>query len=85
MSIKHSAAAWDQDLKPMLKLVLLCLAAAADGDGGGIFLSNRTIAKRAGLHRRSVSRLLGELHSRGLVAVSGTSRRRCLRLTLPAV
>ena len=66
MSIKVMAWAWEQEIKPITKIVLLALADHADDDGicwPGI----KSIAAKCGLHRVSIQRHIAELIDSGML------------------
>ena len=60
MSIRHMTEAWNLELSPTTKLVSLCLADYADGDGL-CWPSHKTISKRTGLSRTTVIKSLNQL------------------------
>lgn len=59
-------------LRPAVKAVLQQLAWFADADGRNIFPSVSTIARRTGLTRRAVQKLLRELEAMGIIASVGS-------------
>lgn len=66
MSIRHIIWAFEQDLKPSEKLVLLKLADNAD-DSGRCFPSRALLHQHTGLSPRSISRITARLESKGLL------------------
>ena len=68
MSLEASIAAWSADLPPAEKLVLLCLADHADGDGR-CWPSLDRVASRCGVHRGTVIRSLRALADAGHITV----------------
>ena len=68
MSIRAINWAWEQDVKPVPKLVLVKLADHANDDGR-CWPSVRTIKKQTGLSRDSVLRATRYLESKGLLTV----------------
>lgn len=77
MSFEISRWAWEQDLPMTRKLILLCLADAAD-DRGVAYPSASTIAKRCGMSKTSVKtvrRELDALRDAGLITWRGRVRK----------
>lgn len=61
MSIKAMTWAWDQDVPPAAKLVLLALGDHADDRGGNSYPSVELIGRKTGYSTRQVQRILSEL------------------------
>lgn len=67
MSLKALTWAFDQELKPDLKIVLLALADYADGDGV-CWPGQKSIAAKAGMSERTVREKLSALEELGYIA-----------------
>jgi biotin operon repressor len=67
MSIRMISAAIDLDLSPSDKLILILLANNANDETGDCFPSQTYLAKRSGLSRGSVNRVIKRLETVGLV------------------
>lgn len=67
MSLKALTWAFDQNLPPNEKVVLLSIADYAD-DRGYAFPGMETIARKASMHERTVIRLVAKLEERGLLS-----------------
>ena len=66
MSVKASTWAWEQRLPPYDKLVLLELADHSD-DRGRCWPKQSTIARRTGMNRVTVNRIIGRMVELGLL------------------
>lgn len=84
MSVRVMAEVWELDLPQPLKLLALALADWADDEGGNIWPSIDTMARKVGAHPRTVQRQLRLLEESGLVRIEhgggGRGRTRRLRL-----
>ena len=69
MSIRMISAAIDLDLSPSDKLILILLANNANDETGDCFPSQTYLAKRSGMSRGSVNRVLKRLEGVGLVDI----------------
>ena len=69
MSIRMISAAIDLDLSPSDKLILILLANNANDETGDCFPSQSYLAKRSGLSRGSVNRVIKRLVIAGLVDI----------------
>ena len=69
MSIRMISAAIDLDLSPSDKLILILLANNANDETGDCFPSQSYLAKRSGLSRGSVNRVIKRLVVAGLVDI----------------
>jgi hypothetical protein len=67
MSVKIMGAVWDMDLPPNEKLVLLALADHADHDGGNVFPSVPTVARKTGYSERQVQVIMRRLKDQGIL------------------
>lgn len=74
MSLRATSWAWEQQLPPSGKLVLLALADRADDHGRHSWPSAGTLGKRTGLDARTVRRVLRSLETAGLIS-RGDQRR----------
>jgi len=70
MSIQAMEWAWQQDVAPLEKLVLLAIAWNCNGKTGACFPGANGIAERTGLQRRSLRRLIVELEKEKLLGRS---------------
>lgn len=70
MSVRLMAMAWELELVPTVKLVLLALCDWAN-EAGICFPSVATIARKSSISRRQCQRILAELISAGLVEIVG--------------
>lgn len=61
MSVRAMAVVWESNLRSDLKFVALALADVADEDGGNVFPSQATVARKVGKTDRSVRDSLGAL------------------------
>ena len=68
MANNYLTAAWEQDLRPTLKLVLIMLADHADPGDGTCWPSIERLAHYTGLDRRTVQRSLREMEQDGLLS-----------------
>ena len=68
MANNYITAAWEQDLRPTLKLVLVALADHADPGDGTCWPGLGRIARLTGLDRRTVQRSLREMEGAGLLS-----------------
>lgn len=66
MSHKATHWAWEQDLQPMEKLVLVALADNAD-PGGICWPGQQYVAEKTGLRRETVNRIIKRLIDKGLI------------------
>ncbi len=66
MSVRAMTWAWEQDLKPGAKLVLVALADHSDNDGV-CWPGQAHIAEKCGLSRQTVSQQLDQLEAAGLL------------------
>lgn len=85
MSVRVMAQVWELDLPQPLKFLCLALADWADDEGGNIYPSVGTIARKVGASERTVQRQLADLVELGLVEVcshAGGGRGRTKRLRL---
>ena len=69
MSIRMISAAIDLDLSPSDKLILILLANNAKDETGDCFPSQTYLAKRSGLSRGSVNRVIKRLVVAGFVDI----------------
>lgn len=67
MSVQASSWAWEQDLEPVAKLVLLALANRTNHETGACFPGQKLLAKECGMSDRNVRRHLKDLERRGLI------------------
>lgn len=67
MSVKAINWAFEQDLTPPLKVILLALADWADGDGVA-FPGQKSLSAKTSIPERTLRRHLQELEERGLIA-----------------
>lgn len=74
MSIKAIAWAWQQEVKPSEKFVLMAIADSAD-DFGEAKVSQSFLAWKTEFSERFVRKAIGELESAGLMSRVRTSRR----------
>lgn len=85
MSVRQMAKVWELDLPQPLKLLALALADWADDEGGNVWPSIDTIARKIGASPRTVQRQLRQLEALDLVRVEhaggGRGRTQRLRLT----
>lgn len=92
MSLRAIGWAWEQDLQPTAKLVLLALAECVHGrdDGDSCYPGQRRLAEMCGVSDRQIRNVLRELEERGLIETlprpgSGGGRRsNVYRLAMPA-
>jgi hypothetical protein len=88
MSVQAITWAWNADLPAARKIVLLGLADFADMDAT-CFPSQKTLAKRCGLARGTINRVLGDLERDGWITIiprqhdSGADRSYVYQLALP--
>ncbi|MDP1774237.1 MAG: helix-turn-helix domain-containing protein [Methylobacter sp.] len=68
MSVKAMAIAWDADLKPGAKLVLLAIADHADGQGF-CWPGQEHIAEKCGMNRSTVNQHIGNLVGSGYLTI----------------
>lgn len=69
MSIQAIAAAFELDLRPLDKWLLVCLADYATPEGRRIYPSVGTLVEKSGIPERSVQRILRRLSGDGLLEV----------------
>ena len=69
MSIKAINWAWDQQLPPNAKLILMAIADAADEEGN-CWPKIKTIAKKCGVSQRTVQRSLKYFISNNFISVT---------------
>ncbi len=69
MSIRMISAAIDLDLSPSDKLILILLANNANDETGDCFPSQSYLAKRSGLSRGGVNRIIKRLETVNLIDV----------------
>ena len=69
MSIKAINWAWDQQLPPNAKLILMAIADAADEEGN-CWPKIKTIAKKCGVSQRTVQRALKDFISNNFISVT---------------
>ena len=69
MSIRMISAAIDLDLSPSDKLILILLANNANDETGDCFPSQSYLAKRSGLARGTVNRIINRLEDGGFIEV----------------
>jgi hypothetical protein len=67
MSVKVMAQVWELDLPHAEKFVLLAMADHADHDGGNVYPSVLTVARKTGYSERQVQRVIDSLEARGLL------------------
>lgn len=64
MSIKAMSWAWERDLPPAPKFVLVTLCDHYNEDEGAAWMSQKTLAKRTGYSREAVNRALRDLEEK---------------------
>jgi len=69
VSVAASSWAWEQQLNPTTKFVLVALADFADAQGENCYPGQDTLARMTGLTQRSISSALVKLRDCGLVEV----------------
>lgn len=74
MSVKVLGLVWDAPLSQAHKLLMLAMADHADHEGGNIFPSIGTLARKTGYSERHVQRLERELWNLGLIDQVGQSK-----------
>jgi hypothetical protein len=64
MSIKAMSWAWEQELPPTAKFILVTLCDHYNEDEGAAWMSQKTLAKRTGYNRDTVNRALRDLEEK---------------------
>ena len=73
MSVKAMTWAWEQNVPPSTKVVLMALADHADDDGA-CFPGLKTVGHKCRMQKRTVQHHLAVLRNQGLVTVKGRKR-----------
>lgn len=73
MSIRLTALAWELELSPTKKLVLLAMCDWAN-DSGYCFPSMAAVARRTGVSKRQTQRIMSELIAESLIEVVGNQQ-----------
>lgn len=69
MSVLASTWAWQQQIPPNWKLVLVALADHAHDDGAGAYPSKALLAAKTGYGERQVQRILGQMVGGGVIRI----------------
>lgn len=83
MSVKVMGWVWDRDIPRDKKYLLLAYADHADHDGGNIFPSVDTMAKKTGYSSRSVQRITKKLLDEGWLIEDGESKHKTNKYRIP--
>lgn len=71
MSIKIMSRVWEADMEMGRKMVLLAMADYADDNGGGIYPSIPTLAKKCSMSERALQAHIAEMRNDGWLTVDG--------------
>ena len=87
MSIKTMMWVWESDLPPIERLVALAYADHADQDGGNIYPSLSTVAKKVGMDRANIVRIRRRLIEKGVMVQTRATDHRptCFRMDQSAL